>query len=47
LLALPISFSLVKKIMSGISGAALIEVLAQTGKLQLLFASLFALGLAL
>jgi 1,4-dihydroxy-2-naphthoate octaprenyltransferase len=47
LLALPISFSLVKKIMSGLSGAALIEVLAQTGKLQLLFASLFALGLAL
>jgi 1,4-dihydroxy-2-naphthoate octaprenyltransferase len=47
LLALPISFSLVKKIMSGISGAALIKVLAQTGKLQLLFASLFALGLAL
>ena len=47
LLALPISFSLVKKIMSGLGGAALIEVLAQTGKLQLLFASLFALGLAL
>ncbi len=47
LLALPITFSLIKKIMSGLSGAALIEVLAQTGKLQLLFASLFALGLAL
>jgi 1,4-dihydroxy-2-naphthoate octaprenyltransferase len=47
LFALPLTFILIKKIMSGITGSALIEILAQTGKLQLLFALLFALGLAL
>jgi 1,4-dihydroxy-2-naphthoate octaprenyltransferase len=47
LFAVPVTFSLVKKIMSGLSGSALIVVLAQTGKLQLLFATLFAVGLAL
>ena len=47
LFALPLTFMLIKKIMSGITGSALIEILAQTGKLQLLFALLFALGLAL
>jgi hypothetical protein len=33
--------------MSGITGSALIEILAQTGKLQFVFALLFAVGLAL
>jgi 1,4-dihydroxy-2-naphthoate octaprenyltransferase len=47
LFALPLTFILIKKIMSGITGYALIEILAQTGKLQLLFALLFAVGLAL
>jgi 1,4-dihydroxy-2-naphthoate octaprenyltransferase len=47
LLALPLTFVLIKKIRSGLTGSALIEVLAQTGKLQLIFAVLFALGLAL
>jgi len=47
LLALPLTFILIKKIMSGLTGSALIAVLGQTGKLQLLFAGLFAVGLAL
>ena len=47
LFALPLTFILIKKIMSGITGSALIEILAQTGKLQFVFALLFALGLAL
>jgi hypothetical protein len=38
---------LVKRIMSGLTGMPLVEVLAQTGKLQLIFATLFAVGLAL
>jgi 1,4-dihydroxy-2-naphthoate octaprenyltransferase len=47
LLALPISAPLAKSIWSGTSGAALIPYLAKTGKLQLVFALLFALGLVL
>jgi len=47
LFALPLTFRLIKKIMSGLTGSALIAVLGQTGKLQLLFAALFAIGLAL
>ena len=47
LLALPISLPLAKSVWAGTSGAALIPSLAKTGKLQLVFALLFALGLAL
>jgi 1,4-dihydroxy-2-naphthoate polyprenyltransferase len=47
LLAAPLTLTLVKKIMSGLTGMPLVEVLAQTGKLQLIFATLFAVGLAL
>lgn len=47
LLAAPLTLTLVKKIMGGLTGMPLVEVLAQTGKLQLIFATLFAVGLAL
>ena len=47
LLALPISLPLAKSVWAGTAGAALIPSLAKTGKLQLVFALLFALGLAL
>jgi 1,4-dihydroxy-2-naphthoate polyprenyltransferase len=47
LLALPLSTSLARSVWAGTSGAALIPLLAKTGKLQLLFAALFALGLVL
>jgi 1,4-dihydroxy-2-naphthoate octaprenyltransferase len=47
LLALPVSVPLAKSIWSGTSGEALIPYLAKTGKLQLVFALLFALGLVL
>jgi len=47
LLALPVTYSLAKSVWGGASGAALIPSLAKTGKLQLIFAALFALGLAL
>jgi len=47
LLALPVTYSLAKLVWGGTSGAALIPSLAKTGKLQLIFAALFALGLAL
>ena len=47
LLALPISAPLAKSIWSGTSGEALIPYLAKTGQVQLVFALLFALGLAL
>lgn len=47
LLALPMTISISKKVLGGISGKELIPVLGQTGKLQLLFASLFALALAI
>jgi 1,4-dihydroxy-2-naphthoate octaprenyltransferase len=47
LFALPISLSLAKSVWAGASGAALIPSLAKTGKLQLVFALFFALGLAL
>ncbi len=47
LLALPISVPLAKSVWAGTTGAALIPSLAKTGKLQLVFALLFALGLAL
>ena len=47
LLALPLTSSLAKSVWAGASGAELIPYLAKTGKLQLLFAALFALGLVL
>ena len=47
LLALPLTASLARSVWAGVSGAALIPSLAKTGKLQLLFAALFALGLIL
>lgn len=47
LLALPLSASLARSVWAGTSGAALIPLLAKTGKLQMLFAALFALGLVL
>ncbi len=47
LLALAISLPLAKSVWAGTTGAALIPSLAKTGKLQLVFALLFALGLAL
>ena len=47
LLALPVTYSLAKSVWGGANGAALIPSLAKTGKLQLIFAALFALGLTL
>jgi 1,4-dihydroxy-2-naphthoate polyprenyltransferase len=47
LLALPLTASLARSVWAGASGSALIPYLAKTGKLQLLFAALFALGLIL
>jgi len=47
LLALPISLPLAKSVWTGTTGADLIPSLAKTGKLQLVFALLFALGLTL
>ena len=45
LLAAPLTFSLARGVARGVSGADLIPYLAKTGKLQLVFAILFALGL--
>jgi 1,4-dihydroxy-2-naphthoate octaprenyltransferase len=47
LLALPLSASLARSVSAGTTGAALIPLLAKTGKLQMLFAALFAIGLVL
>lgn len=47
LLALPLTLSLARNIKNGESGTDLIPSLAKTGKLQLIFATLFALGLLL
>ena len=47
LLALPLTFTLAKDVLSGRQGAALIPLLAKTGKLQLVFSLLFSLGLLL
>lgn len=47
LLALPLSLSTSKLVLSGVSGKDLIPVLGRTGKLQLIFATLFALALAI
>ena len=45
LLAAPLTWKLTCGVASGVSGAELIPYLAKTGKLQLVFAILFALGL--
>ena len=47
LLAAPLTWKLTRGVASGVSGAELIPYLAKTGKLQLVFAILFALGLAI
>ena len=47
LLALPMSFSISRQVLSGISGEDLIPVLGKTGKLQMVFAILFAMGLGI
>jgi len=47
LLAAPLTFSVSKAVLSKASGASLILILGKTGKLQLLFAALFATSLAI
>jgi 1,4-dihydroxy-2-naphthoate octaprenyltransferase len=47
LLVLPMSFSISRQVLSGISGKDLIPVLGKTGKLQMVFAILFAIGLGI
>jgi 1,4-dihydroxy-2-naphthoate octaprenyltransferase len=47
LLAAPLTFSISKVVLSGAGGKDLIPVLGRTGKLQLLFATLFAIALAI
>ncbi|ETK35787.1 1,4-dihydroxy-2-naphthoate polyprenyltransferase [Microbispora sp. ATCC PTA-5024] len=47
LLALPLALPPVRAVRSGAVGPALIATLQQTGRLQLVFGALFALGLAL
>jgi 1,4-dihydroxy-2-naphthoate octaprenyltransferase len=47
LLAAPLTWSLARGVSGGAAGAHLIPYLAKTGKLQLAFAALFALGLVI
>jgi len=47
LLVAPMSYSISKLVLSEVSGKELIPVLSRTGKLQLVFAIVFALGLAI
>jgi 1,4-dihydroxy-2-naphthoate octaprenyltransferase len=47
LLVLPMSFIISRQVLSGISGKDLIPVLGKTGKLQMVFAILFAIGLGI
>jgi 1,4-dihydroxy-2-naphthoate octaprenyltransferase len=47
LLVAPLSYSISKLVLSGVTGKDLIPVLGRTGKLQLIFAVLFAVGLAI
>ena len=47
LLAAPLTLGLVRGVSGGATGAALIPYLVKTGKLQLVFAALFALGLVI
>ena len=46
-LALPMSIALSKQVLSGISGKELIPVLGRTGKLQMVFSILLAIGLGI
>ena len=46
-LALPMSLSISMQVLSGISGKELTPVLGKTGKLQMVFAILFAIGLGI
>ena len=47
LIVTPLTFSLVRQVMGGAHGVALISLLGKTGTLQLIFAATFALALAL
>jgi len=47
LLVAPMTYKISKLVLSGITGKELIPVLGQTGKLQLIFSSIFAVALAL
>ena len=47
LLLLPMSISISRQVLSGVSGKDLIPVLGRTGKLQLMFSIVFALALAI
>lgn len=47
LLVAPMSYSVSKLVLGGISGKELIPILGRTGKIQLIFAILFAVGLAI
>lgn len=47
LLAAPLTYSISKVVLSGASGRDLIPVLGRTGKLQMLFGTLFAIALAI
>jgi 1,4-dihydroxy-2-naphthoate octaprenyltransferase len=47
LIALPVAFVPVRRVLAGEDGRALIEVLGETGRFQLLFGALLALGIAL
>ena len=47
LLVAPMSFSISKLVLSGVSGKELIPALGRTGELQLIFAILFAVALAI
>jgi 1,4-dihydroxy-2-naphthoate polyprenyltransferase len=47
LLLMPMSYSISKLVLSGVIGRDLIPVLGRTGKLQLMFAIVFALALAI
>ena len=46
-LLLPMSISISRQVLSGVSGKELIPVLGRTGKLQLMFSIVFALALAI
>ena len=46
-LALPMSLSISRQVLSGISGKVLIPILGKTGRLQMVFALLFAIGLGI
>ena len=47
LLVLPMSISISKQVLSDISGKELIPVLGRTGKLQMIFAILLAVGVGI